>query len=378
MNNKIRVIADCHIPFLQGTIDNIATVTYLAASEISNRTVKDADALLIRTRTHCNESLLNSSKVQFIGTATIGYDHIDTQYCLQKGIVWKNAPGCNAASVAQYIVAALLYMARKHSLSLTESTIGIIGVGHVGKQVAQMAETLGMRVLLNDPPRQEKEDLPHFVSIHEIAEKANFISYHTPYTNSGVYPTHHLFDQVYCKQLKKKPIIINAARGEIVDTTTLLNALHTRTITDCVLDCWENEPHISATLAQQAGIATPHIAGYSADGKATATRMMITALTDYFGINIQKINPFSIPLPIKSSIFANSNQMQDALYELVSQTYPILQESCQLKNDVSAFEYLRNHYPIRREFFAYTVHVKKQQLHVVPILQQLGFNIQYT
>jgi erythronate-4-phosphate dehydrogenase len=377
MNKKPHIIADCHIPFLKGTIDEIVDVTYLPAEEITAQSVKNADALLIRTRTKCNQSLLAQSKVQFIGTATIGYDHIDTFYCQQNNIVWKNAPGCNAASVAQYVVAALLYMAQKHAITLAESTIGIIGVGHVGKQVAHIAKALGMRVLLNDPPRQAREHLPHFVSVQEIAEQANFITYHTPYTTSGLYPTHHIFNQAYCNKLKNKPIIINTARGEIVDTNCLLLALETHRITDCVIDCWENEPLIAAMLAQKVGVATPHIAGYSADGKANATRMMIAAVTEHFGINTQKINQFSIPHPIKSCIFANSNEMQDALYELVSQSYNIFNESCQLKNDVSAFESMRNEYPLRREFFAYTVQLQKTQHHIAPILTQLGFNIQY-
>ena len=376
MNKKPTIIADCHIPFLKGTLDTVADVRYLPTEEINAATVKEADALLIRTRTTCNELLLAGSKVKFIGTATIGYDHIDAHFCEQQGIYWTNAPGCNAASVAQYITAALLYMASKHSLNLAETCIGIVGVGHVGTKVAEVAKTLGVRMLLNDPPRAKKENLPHFVSLDTIAEQADIITFHTPYTKEGEFATKHLFNDAFCEKIKRKPIIINTSRGEIIKTETLLNALQNKQLTDCVIDCWENEPTILPALVKQAGITTPHIAGYSTDGKANATRMMIEALTSYFHFDREKIKGFSIPNPIKSCIFADSNQMQDALYEVVSQTYDIVQESEQLKKNIARFEYIRNHYPVRREFSAFTVLLQHTQLSLANTIHKLGFNIQ--
>lgn len=373
MLNKLHIVADKNIPFFKGTLDNIAEVEYLSGEDFSPEKIKNADALIIRTRTICNKNLLQGSNVKFIGTATIGYDHIDTDFCKQNNIYWTNAPGCNAPSVAQYIVSALLTLAKKYNFSLSEKTLGIVGVGNVGKEVEKAAKTLGLKILLNDPPRQEKEELPHFVSLNTIAKEADIITFHTPITCKGKYPTYHLFNDDFANLLTKKPIIINAARGEVTETESLLHALDKKIISNCVIDCWENEPNINKTLLESITLATPHIAGYSTDGKATATRMVISSLCSFFNIDSNKITTFEVANPIKECIFTSSTSLDDILYDIVNQSYSIEKESSNFKNCPEKFEVIRNSYPLRREFFAFTANVPQADKKVLQTLKNLGF-----
>ena len=229
--------------------------------------VKDADALIIRTRTRCNRELLEGSKVKFIATATIGFDHIDAEYCREADITWTNAPGCNSASVAQYLQSSLILLQTLKGINLPEVTIGIIGVGNVGSKVAKVAQELGMRVLLNDLPREDKEGKQGFSSLQTLAEECDILTFHVPLYKEGRYKTCHLADDAFFQSLKRKPVIINTSRGEIIETGALLNALDTGLVSDAIIDVWENEPAINLTLLDKVFLGTPHIAGYSADGK---------------------------------------------------------------------------------------------------------------
>lgn len=312
----MHIVADSYIPFLKGLLDDVAQVVYLPPADITAEAVKDADAMIIRTRTKCNEALLKNSKVRFIATATIGYDHIDTAYCAEKGISWTNCPGCNADSVNNYIYAALTTVFEEN---LKDKTIGIIGVGNVGSRVARMAEKMGMKVLLNDPPRAEKEGPEMFVSLREIQEKADIITIHTPLNKE----TFHLVNDEFLKSCKNTPLIINAARGEVCDTLSLLNYKG-----EIILDCWENEPNINLDLLRKVIIGTPHIAGYSVDGKANGTRMAVEAVCKFFGIK----KTINIEVPGEKGI-----------------PYYIKGESDALKAHPELFESFRNNYPIRRD-----------------------------
>lgn len=312
----MKIIADAYIPFLKGLLDDIAEVVYLPPTEITTEVVKDADALIIRTRTKCNANLLAESQVKFIATATIGFDHIDTKYCKENGISWTNCPGCNADSVNNYIHAALTTIFGE---SLNGKTIGIIGVGNVGSRVAEMASNLGMKVLLNDPPREKAEGSGSFVSLEEIKKLADIITIHTPLNKE----TFHLIDEDFLASCKNTPLIINAARGEICDTEALLNYKG-----KVVLDCWENEPNINLELLEKVVLGTPHIAGYSVDGKANGTRMAVEAVCKFFGIEKE----IKIEVPGKKGI-----------------PYYIEGESGALKAHPELFESFRNNYPIRRD-----------------------------
>ena len=352
MKKKETIVIDNKIPFIQGILEPYADIRYLSPQEITHDAVHDADMLIIRTRTRCNADLLEGSRCRFIGTATIGFDHIDTEYCRRHAIEWVNAPGCNAASVAQYITASLLRHAEKQAIDLRTKCIGIVGVGHVGRQVEIHCRRLGMQVLLNDPPRAEKEGKGEFVSLEEIADRCDYISFHTPLIKEGSYATYHLADQVFFDRLQRCPVILNAARGGVVDEQALLEAYRNHIVSDMVIDCWENEPDVSTELLQKTFIGTPHIAGYSADGKANATRAMITAVTDRLQIKID-LSTIQPPQP-ENPIIALPGTEQD-FSQAVWTTYDPIKDSLALKKAPETFEQLRSCYPLRREFCAYAL-----------------------
>ena len=340
---KPRIIIDANIPYIRGTFDKVAEVEYLTAKEITPQKVKSADALIIRTRTLCNADLLDSSNVKFIATATIGTDHIDTDYCNAHNIAWTNAPGCNAESVAQWVGSVLAVWSNKHNCSLSGKTIGIVGHGHVGKRVERLARLLGMNVLLNDPPLAlEKPD--QYVDLQTIAHQCDVITFHTPLTKEGKFATFGLGGEEFFKQINKGTLIINAARGGIIDEGALL-----KSGCECAIDCWYGEPETNPELRKKALIATPHIAGYSADGKANATRMSLESLAAHFGLGpVPVIVP---PAPAQAIIYAGSRA------EAMLSTYDPLTDSEALKSEPARFEYLRGHYPLRREEQGYDFRV---------------------
>lgn len=323
----MKVIIDHKIPYIKEAISRIADeVIFLPGNAFTKEAVKDADALIVRTRTMCNRELLEGSRVKFIATATIGYDHIDTEYCREAGITWTNCPGCNAGSVEQYVHSALLQLKHKKGLDLEKSTLGVVGVGHVGSRVKRMAESLGMRVLLNDPPRADKGE-QGFVNLETIARECDVITFHTPLNREGKYATYHLGNEDFLFSLERTPYLINSSRGEVVDTASLLAALSAGKVKDVVIDTWEHEPNISRELMSVAFLATPHIAGYSADGKANATRMSLEALCQFFGVETE----FTILPPEGPS------------------DYDPTRDSEWLKASPEKFEWFRGNYPLRRE-----------------------------
>lgn len=345
----MKIIIDNKIPFITEAANQIAEeVVYLPGNAFTPKTVRDADALIIRTRTQCNRALLEGSRVKFIATATIGFDHIDTAYCREAGITWTNAPGCNSASVAQYIESSLLLLHLTRGRKLDEMTIGIVGIGNVGSKVAVVAHDLGMRVLQNDLPRAEREGSTAFVSLERIAEEADVITFHVPLYKEGNYKTFHLADEAFFRSLKRKPVLINTSRGEVVETDALLNALRTGIISDAIIDVWEKEPNINLELLNRVMIGTPHIAGYSADGKANATQMSLDAVCKHFGIRATyHITP---PQP-ESSVIQGTGSEEDALLAI----YDPRRDSEALKAHPECFEQLRGNYPLRREKTAYII-----------------------
>ena len=347
----MKIIVDNKIPYIDEALKTITSdVTYVGGKEFTPEIVKDADALIIRTRTFCDKSLLEGSKVKFIATATIGFDHIDTQYCKEAGITWTNCPGCNAGGVAQYIESTLLLLKLIDGKKLEEMTMGVVGVGNVGSKIVEVAQNLGMRVLQNDPPRQDNEGDNGFVSLQTIAEECDIITFHTPLNKDGAYKTYHLADADFFASLKRKPYIINTSRGEVVETTSLLQALDKNLIEQAIIDVWEFEPDIDLTLLNKVMIGTPHIAGYSADGKANATRMSLDALCRFFGIKPQyTIAP---PAPQFPVVYAPS--LDEALISI----YDPRTDSDQLKDNPQKFEELRGNYPVRREKQAFTIIVE--------------------
>lgn len=336
----IKVVVENKIPFIQGVLDGCCQVIYLAPEDFTADAVKDVDAMIIRTRTRCNASLLDGSCCKFIATATIGTDHIDLDYCAQKGIAVYNAPGCNAPAVAQYVFASIAYwLKQKEDLRpINTLTIGIVGVGHVGSIVERWARQLGMNVLCCDPPRAELENTNNFVSLETIAEHADIITFHTPLTKSGKYPTYHMCDATFLDKVARCPLIIDSARGPIVDTLAILSALNRGKIADVVVDCWENEPDISDELLARAVVATPHIAGYSKEGKIRATAMAVKALTSHFGLP-----------DIRLSEAVPAGAAEYVSFDSIEKSYSPQEDTIALKNDRTIFEHLRNTYCYRKE-----------------------------
>lgn len=350
----MKVVVDDKIPYIKGVIEGLADeVVYAEGRDFTPALVRDADALFVRTRTRCNRELLQGSKVQFIATATIGYDHIDTAYCKEAGITWTNAPGCNAASVAQYVQSVLLILEQTGRIKLSQSSLGVIGVGHVGSKVVGVGHQLGMKVLPYDPPRAEKEGWDGFCSLEQIKEECNVITFHTPLTRGGAYPTWHMADEAFLQQLSSSaPYIINTSRGEVVCNAALRQALDSGKLSGVVLDVWENEPDIDRTLLHQSLIGTPHIAGYSADGKANATRMSLEAYCRFF--HLAERFHIAPPAPVCPDIYAPTEA--DALLQI----YDPREDSKALKAHPDQFEQLRGNYHYRRESQAYTIHLPQK------------------
>lgn len=348
----MKVLIDDKIPYIREAAARLfGTVSYAAGADFRNSSaLQDADALIIRTRTKCNQSLLEGTHVSYIATATIGYDHIDTTYLHQANIQWTNCPGCNASSVGQYVRNALYLICQKRGIRPSALTVGIVGWGHVGKQVDKALQAAGFRTLLNDPPLEEANmRAPAFVSLATLARECDVITFHTPLTVDGLHPTHHLANEQFFQSLKRRPVIINAARGGVVDEHALLMAHGHGIVSDMIIDTWEGEPSINPDLLEQAYIATPHVAGYSADGKSNATRMALRAVCRHFNIPITDENEFlrlTAAPPLPPDIRPTGDVVADRLL-----LYNPLHDSARLKADPSAFELLRGNYPLRRENF---------------------------
>lgn len=356
----MKVVCDSHIPFLKGVLEPYCDVVYASGSDISKDMVKDADALIVRTRTKCDAKLLKGSKVRFIATATIGYDHIDTEWCEANGIKWTNAPGCNSWSVQQYMGSLLVTLSRHMLFSFKDMTIGIVGVGNVGGKVARLAALLGFRVLLCDPPRARKEGSNAFVSLDEIILKSDIITLHVPLIRDGQDATYHLFDKNRLSTLNRNQILINTSRGEVVDNAALKEVLKNKTICTAALDVWENEPRIDRELMPLLFMGTPHIAGYSVDGKATGTTMCVQALGKFFDLPCCDWEVNEVPQSVQPSEFsidATGKTPQEVLADAILHTYDIRNDDSALRADMSSFEKQRSNYPARREFPAFSVRI---------------------
>lgn len=373
----MKIVIDDKIPYIEGALEPFAEVVYRSGSKTSKEVVKDADALITRTRTICNKDLLQGSKVKFIATATIGFDHIDTAYCKEAGVEWTNAPGCNAESVNQYIASALFSYSMKKRFDLKDKTIGIVGVGQVGSRVAKTCEILGMKVLLNDPPRERIEGYEKFVSLKTIQKEADIITFHVPLNIKGEDKTYHLVNKEFLQNLNNKPMIINSCRGEVFDSKAVLNASVAYNISGFIIDCWEGEPKLDLDLLNRSDYGTPHIAGYSKDGKANGTKMSVQAVSRFFNLDIDNWQPTGVQLPDKTLIEIDGSQRRQysILAEAILSTYDIENDSDALRESPHLFEWLRGAYPVRREFDLYTIIAKNIGEETLEKLKLLGFKI---
>lgn len=371
MSAKPLLIIDQNIPYLKGILEPFADTEYLAADLITHETLKNADGLLIRTRTKINDALLKNTNVHFIASATIGFDHIDVDYCKNQRIAVFNAPGCNAGSVQQYIASVLMTL-KKQNQKFGDITLGIVGVGHTGKKVQQFAEAIGMKILLNDPPRKRTEGSKNFVSLEKIYSESDIITFHVPLTFEGEDATFHLLSEQNSALIKKGTTIINASRGEVCDENVLKELVQKK---DCtlVIDVWKNEPLIDHELLAFAEISTAHIAGYSADGKANASRIIARKTADFFGFSLDKSSFTEPALSDNNLIIPDKGTFEEIISQCILQTYNVMHDSEILKINPEAFENLRNSYPLRREFSAYNVKSANLSVNSLQTLLKLGF-----
>jgi erythronate-4-phosphate dehydrogenase len=372
----ITIIADSNLPFLKGILEPFARMIYLPGDRITIKEAIEADGLIIRTRTHCDARLLEGTPVKFIATATIGYDQIDTEYCDKKGIRWFNAPGCNASAVGHYVASSLAWLAEKHRFRLNDKTIGIIGAGNTGSQVLKVADAFGMKVLLNDPPRERKEGKTAFVSIDRIAQEADIISFHVPLITSGIDKTLHLADKSFLASFKRRPFLINSSRGEVVLTEAVKEALQDGLISGAVFDVWENEPYLDLDLLEKADLGTAHIAGHSVDGKANGTAICVQAASRFFGFGIDDWLPESLPPPETPviTIQTEGKDNEDIISEAILKSYDIPEDDILLRQHPEQFESLRDNYHIRRDFNAFTIRLVPGIPTVFTALKKLGFS----
>ncbi len=373
----MKIIIDKDIPFIKGVLEPFADVGYYRGNEISNHQLRNADALLIRTRTFCSHELLDHTSVKFIGTTTIGYDHIDTAYCRGNNIVWKNAPGCNAASVNQYIASSLVLLAARYGFSLKERSIGVVGVGHVGSRIVRTAELLGMHVYLCDPPRVEKEGVCGFIGMDGILRECDIITFHVPLQQGGIYNTWHMIDDELLKKTNPGTFIINTSRGPVADTISLKAALASGRIKGLVADVWEKEPEPDRELLDMSDIATAHIAGYSADGKANGTAMIIQELSRFFDLGLNEWKPAYIPPPKNPEIVIDCKGIteEEILAKAILGSYDVQEDDRRLRNSPAGFEQLRVEYPVRREFSSFTLKLKGSWTAIERRCRRMGFKV---
>ncbi|MDF1574826.1 MAG: 4-phosphoerythronate dehydrogenase PdxB [Bacteroidales bacterium] len=373
----MKIVADHKIPFLAGALEDRARVEYLPGSEISRKQLLDADALIIRTRTRCNRELLEGTSIRFIASATIGYDHIDTSYCTENGIGWTNAPGCNSSSVEQYVVSALLWLAVHRRFELRGLSLGVIGVGNVGSKVAHAGRTLGMKVLLYDPPRTRAEGSAEFVTLEELKEKSDIISLHVPLNKGGVDNTFHMVDREFISSLNKGTILLNSSRGAVVDEEALPEGIREGILSDVILDVYENEPDVNRDLLDILTLATPHIAGYSLDGKANGTTMSVRSLSRFFDLGLDLWAPDGIPAPDHPEILADAgdSRLTELLWDIYRKGYDIGLDDQRFRNSPDHFEILRGDYPFRREPPAFAVRLFQGYPELRGILEELGFDV---
>lgn len=343
----MKIVCDDKIPFIRPALLQLADeVVFLPGRDIGPEDVQDADILVVRTRTRCDHHLLQGARVRLVVTATIGYDHFDTRWLESHDILWANCPGCNATSVGQYVLCSLLALQQERDFSLHEATVGIVGVGHVGTAVAAALDTAGVRrLLLCDPPRQLAGDAApghkEWCTMEQLQAEADVITFHTPLTRKGPFATEHLADEAFFSALRRQPVIINAARGGVVDEVALVGALDANRVREAIIDTWEHEPNPRRALLSRAFISTPHIAGYSADGKANATRMTLEHICHF----LHRTMNFDIQPPaLPADFIPSSDPVQLAL-----QLYDPRDDSRRLRTHPESFESLRGNYPLRRE-----------------------------
>lgn len=353
----MKIIADENMPLVKELFGQFAEVELLAGRNIATAHLTDTDALLVRSVTQVNQSLLEGTKIKFVGSATIGTDHIDHQYLEHNSIQFAHAPGCNAQAVAEYVLSGIAYWAHLRQKDLAQCRVGIIGAGNVGSKVAQVLDLLGIESLLNDPPLAEQGDWREFVSLEAI-QQCDVVTCHVPLTRDGQHPTIHLIDHNFLSRMKEESVLINSSRGAVLDNIAALQSKQAGRDIDFILDVWENEPELNLELLNETLIATPHIAGYSQEGKIRGTYQLYQAFSQRQAIDPKVTLKQLLPKAPKWSLPAQLTNGYNELYKSLRPFYDIKQDDSQMRQVIRGreatigmeFDNLRKNYPQRLEF----------------------------
>lgn len=381
--HPLKIVCDNNMPFAREAFSTLGEVTLLEGRAIRPSDVRDADLLITRSTAKITRALLTGSRVRFYGSAVIGTDHIDIAFLEEAGIPWSAAPGCNAESVSNYLTAALLCLGGRHSFRLEGRTLGVVGVGNVGRRVCAKGRALGMRVLACDPPRRQNPadtEAQGFVPFERILAESDVITCHVPLTRGGPHATWHLFDRAAFARMRPGVLFVNAARGEAVDTDALLDAMGDP-VAHAVIDTWEGEPDYRPDLLARADIVSPHIAGHSFEGKVNGTIQVYERACAALGVT-PIYRPLLPPPPVPEwSADASGRADEDLLREAVLAVYDILADDRRLREScgtdpvarAKAFDRQRKEYPMRREFAATTVRLRHAPAPLLAKFQALGF-----
>lgn len=383
-SSDMKIVADTNIPFAKECFFSLGEVVLCPGREMDSDLIKNADCLLVRSVTKVDSRLLKGSSVRFVGTATIGIDHVDVDYLGKNNIAFASAPGSNANSVAEYVVTSLLLLGGKYGFELQGRSIGIVGVGNVGSKVAKKCEALGMKVILNDPPLQRQTSDAKYRPIEELYD-CDVITLHTPLTFEGQDKTFHLADEEFFSKLKNGCAFLNTSRGAVVDTSAVKSFIESGKSKACVLDVWESEPTIDMQLLELVDIATPHIAGYSYDGKVAGMVMLYDAVCECFGLDAKFTVDSFLPAAIVPELVINTSgdNEQDVLADAVKKIYDIKADDERLRAILAErpqehgkyFSLLRKNYPIRREFQNTKIIIEGDQNSLANKFDGIGFTL---
>jgi len=376
----MKIVIDENIEFGNEAFNQFDEIILSHGRKITNEMLKDADALVVRSITKVNEELLKGTNVKFVGTATIGTDHLDKDYLDSANIKYASAPGCNSFAVTEYILTAISLIAHKQNFNLADKSLGVIGYGNIGKKITRYAKEIGMKVVVNDPPL-EREGYNYNFSELEEALECDIITCHVPLNKSGEDKTVHLLDEQRINNLEPDTILLNSSRGPVVDNSALLKRLKDKNDLTVVLDVWENEPTINQELLEKVYLGTQHIAGYSYEGKVNGTVMIYNSLCDFFEVD-KKWTP-TLKKVEDDKINPPASQTTSLLYYLTNKIYSIEENSSMLKGNAQLssedfgrqFDQLRKNFNLRREFNNYTVDQKNLTQEQVTLLQKLRFNL---
>lgn len=373
----MRILADENIPMLE-VFARHGQLRRVAGRSLDRAVLANAEVLLVRSVTQVDQALLAGSQVKFVGTCTIGTDHLDLQYLTQQGIGWASAPGCNARGVVDYVLGALLTLAERDGVDLSKRCYGVVGAGQVGQRLVQVLRGLGWQVLVCDPPRQQAEG-GDYVDLATVLERCDVVSLHTPLTQQGEHPTFHLLGAEQLQSLQQGSWLINASRGGVVDNQALKQFLTQRHDVRVALDVWEGEPQVDAELAQRCDIASAHIAGYSLDGKIRGTSQIYQAFCQHFAL----ADSAAIEFPSQSLLameLAAHTPVEEALRVICRAVYDPRSDDAafrlSLQGDAltrrAAFDQVRKNYPVRREIPDLQVRVNQPAVELQQMLQALG------